>query len=82
MFKTNFSVTAKFGRQCPPVVTGLGRGTKKVEDHWSIALISRVRTGYSNVRAKRSASESKNKVKQIYLRQYSVALSLAAAIVC
>jgi len=23
MFKTNFSVTTKFGGQCPPVVTGL-----------------------------------------------------------
>jgi len=29
----------------PPGVTGLGRGTKKVKDHWSIRLISRARTG-------------------------------------
>ena len=27
-----------------PVVTSLDRGTKKVEDHWTIGLICRVRT--------------------------------------
>jgi len=45
MFKTNFSVTTKFVGRCSPVVMSLGRGTKKVEDLWSIGLISRVRTG-------------------------------------
>jgi len=44
MFKTNFSVTTKFGGKCSPVITGLSRGAKKVEDHWSIGLISRIRT--------------------------------------
>jgi len=43
MFETNFSVTTKFG-VTPPVATDLGRGTKKVENHWSMGLISRVRT--------------------------------------
>jgi len=62
MFETNFSVTTKFWAM-PPVVTGLGRGTKKVEDHWSIGLMSRVRTDY--VRVKRSACESKKEVKQV-----------------
>jgi len=62
----------------PPVVMGRGRGAKKVEGHWSIALISRV----AQTQAKRSACESKNEVKQLYLRQYNVALSLIAAIVC
>jgi len=63
----------------PTVVTGLGRGTKKVEDRWSIRRISKVRTDLSNIRAKRSACESKNEVKQIYLHQCSVALSLIAS---
>jgi len=29
MFKTNFSLTTKFGGQCPPVTTNLGCGTKE-----------------------------------------------------
>jgi len=65
----------------PPVATGLCRGTKKVENHWAIELISRHRTDESNIRAKRSAGESKNEAKQIRLRQLNVELSLIAAIV-
>ena len=64
------------------MATGLGRGTKKVENHWCVGLISSVRIDENNVRAERSASESKTEVKYIYLRQYNVALSLIAAIVC
>jgi len=67
--------------QCA-LATVLGRSTKTIENHWSIGLISRVRTDSSNVRAERSASESKTVVKQIYVRQYNVALSLIAATVC
>jgi len=47
-----FLGTTKYVVKCPPVATGLGRGTKKVENHWSTGLISRVRSNYSNVRAK------------------------------
>jgi len=71
MFKPNFSVTTEFRVKCPPVATGLGRVTIKFEKHWSIIeQNSRFRTGYSNFRAKRSACECKNVVKQIYLLQY------------
>jgi len=44
MFKKIFLSTTKFGGQYPLVARGRGRGTKKVENHWSIGLISRIRT--------------------------------------
>ena len=37
-----------------PRASGLDRRTKNVENHWSAGLISRVRTGYDNVRAKKA----------------------------
>jgi len=44
MFKTISSGHNKIWGQCPPVTTGLGRGTKKVENYWSIGVSSRVYT--------------------------------------
>ena len=81
MFKTIFLGTTKFGVQAPGGYRP-GWRYKKVENHWSIGLISSVRTNKNNVRAERSANESKYEVKQIYLRQYNVALSLIAPTVC
>ena len=71
-------LSIKFGKQCPGDF-GPGSRYKKVENHWSIEIISRIHTDQSKFGAERSASENKTQVKQICLRQYNVALSLIAA---
>jgi len=62
MFTTTFSGHNKILGAMLTGGYGPGSRYEKVEDHWSTGLISRVHTDWINVRAKRSASESKNEV--------------------
>ena len=60
----------------------LAHHPKSFEDRWFIGLISKFAQTRLKHRERKTGRERENtKMKQIYLRQYNVALSLIAAIV-